>query len=154
MDLRPYLKNFELFEGLHDNDLAHVAQIARGARYRNGTRIMAEGEQGLTLYLIVKGQVRISKHVAGVGDEALAVLGEGQHFGEMSVLDGTVRSADAFAITDAALIAITREDLIGLLENDKELAYRILWSIVRTLSARLRETNEKLRSFFSLNSMF
>ena len=67
----------------------------------------------------------------------------------MSLIDDEPRSAHAIANTDVDLMVIDRSDFEKLLSEDKELAYKLLWSLVRTLSQRLRETNEKIKSFFA-----
>ena len=81
------------------------------------------------------------------------MLKPGTCFGEMSVLDRSERSTDAFAADDCVLATITRPDLEMLLEFDKELAYVVLRSFVRMLSGRLRATNDSLRTFLAM-SMF
>ena len=97
------------------------------------------------MYVVVAGKVRISKRVPGVGEEALGILEAGSHFGEMAMVDDSPRSADAIAHTACALAVIRREQLDQLMFVDKDLAYDLLWTFVRTLSARLRETNEKIK---------
>lgn len=81
------------------------------------------------------------------------MLKPGTCFGEMSVLDRSDRSTDAYAAEDCVLATITRPDLEMLLEFDKELAYKVLRSFVQLLSTRLRATNDSLRSFLVM-SMF
>src|SRR5207237_727426 len=86
-------------------------------------------------------KVRISKMVQGVGEEALAVLEPGSYFGEMALIDDTPRSADATAHLACTLYVIQKADLEQLMFLHKDLAYELLWTFVRTLSARLREAN-------------
>ena len=88
--------------------------------------------------------MRIARQVPGIGEEALAVLGPGQVFGEMALLDESPRSADALSHDGCRLLAIAKEDLDDLLFQDKELAYEVLWSTVHMLVGRLRSTNDKL----------
>jgi CRP-like cAMP-binding protein len=90
--------------------------------------------------------------VPGVGEEALAILETGQYFGEMSLIEDSPRSADAIAHTPCKVVEIPRDSLDQLMFTDKELAYVLLWTFVRTLSERLRETNDKIRAFFALSS--
>jgi CRP-like cAMP-binding protein len=71
----------------------------------------------------------------------------------MAVFDRSERSTDAIANTDSTLLTISRNDFEMLLDFDRDLAYKILWSVVRLLSDRLRITNENLRSFLAM-SMF
>ena len=108
----------------------------------------------LLLALIASGKVRISKMVPGVGEEALAILEPGSYFGEMALIDDTPRSADATAHMPCTLYMIQKADLEELMFLHKDLAYELLWTFVRTLSARLRETNDKIKAFFALSARF
>ena len=86
------------------------------------------------MYLILSGAVRISRQVPGMGEEALAVLRAGTHFGEMALIDDFPRSADARAHEACRLFVVRKEDMEDLLFVDRDLAYDLLWSFVRTLS--------------------
>ncbi len=147
------LRNTALFADLDEAQLGRVAEICLEQTYRSGEIIFREGEPGNRLFIIVTGSVRISRDIPNAGEEALAVLKPATCFGEMSVLDRSERSTDAIAAEDCVLATITRPDLEMLLEFDKELAYVVLRSFVRMLSARLRATNDNLRTFLAM-SMF
>jgi len=78
-------------------------------------------------------------------EEALAVLAPGMYFGEMSIVDDdSPRSADAIAHESSRLLMLPKDDLRDLMFVDRELAYELLWRFVRTLSLRLRESNDRL----------
>ena len=102
---------------------------------------------------VLDGAVRISRVVPGMGEEALAVLRAGTHFGEMALIDDFPRSADARAHEACKLFVVRKEDMEDLLFVDRDLAYDLLWSFVRTLSGRLRETNDKM-TFLATTSKF
>jgi CRP-like cAMP-binding protein len=144
------LKKVPLFEGLTNTQLQKIAGIATERKFEGSTSIFKEGDVGQEMYVIVDGKVRISKQIPGAGEEALAILERGQYFGEMAVIDSP-RSADAIAHIPCGLWVIGREQLDQLMFTDKDLAYVLLWTFVRTMSERLRETNEKLRSFFAVS---
>ena len=144
------LRRCALFESLSAEQVEKVAEIAIGRDVAEGQPIFREGSTGDEMFVIVAGTVRISKEIPGAGEEALTLLGPGSYFGEMAAIDDAPRSADAVAHTACGLLAIRREDLDRLMFLDKDLAYAVLWAFVRTLSSRLRETTEKLRSFFTL----
>jgi CRP/FNR family transcriptional regulator, cyclic AMP receptor protein len=143
MDVRR-LQQIFLFRNLPERVLALVAALAQTERFGGGERIFEEGQPGDKFYLILEGKVRISKSIAGLGEEALAILGEGEYFGEMALIDDAPRSADAIADERATLSVIARQDFVDLLNRNKDLAYELLWGLVRTLSGRLRETNAKM----------
>ncbi len=144
------LRRCALFESLSAEQLAKVAEIAVPRRASEGELLFREGSSGDETFVVVSGTVRISKDIPGAGEEALTLLGPGSYFGEMAAIDDAPRSADAVAHTDCSLLAIRRDDLDRLMFLDKDLAYALLWTFVRTLSSRLRETTDKLRSFFAL----
>jgi CRP/FNR family cyclic AMP-dependent transcriptional regulator len=145
------LKKVALFEGLTASQLQKIAAIAIERTHPAGEAIFREGDPGQAMFIIVGGKVRISKQVAGIGEEALAILEKGQYFGEMALIEESPRSADAIAHISCTLYEIAREKLDQLMFTDKDLAYVLLWTFVRTLSERLRETNDKIKGFFALS---
>ena len=147
------LRQAAIFKDLTDDELVHVAEICKDQQFRSAQTIFKEGEPGNRLYIVAEGEVRISRHVPGSGEEALAILKKGACFGEMSVFDRSERSTDAIANKDCTLITISRSDFEILLDFNRDLAFKVLWSVVRMLSERLRVTNENLRSFLAM-SMF
>lgn len=152
MDLS-LIKKSAIFADLEDNELERVAEICNEQQFKFGKTIFKEDEPGNRLFIIAEGEVRISRNVPGSGEEALAVLKPGSCFGEMAVLDRSARSTDAIANTDCTLLTITRSDFEMLLDFDRDLGYKVLWSTIRLLCSRLRVTNDNLRSFLAM-SMF
>lgn len=142
-----------LFAGLTPAALELVAGVATEETYPTATCIFEHGDIGDKIYIILTGRVRISRNVPGMGEEALAVLNPGAIFGEMALLDDTPRSADARVHEKCSLMVISREAFEDLLFLNKDLAYEVLWSMVRILSSRLRETTDKL-TFLSVSSKF
>jgi CRP-like cAMP-binding protein len=153
MDRVEQLKNVGLFSGLKPAALELIAHVAAEETHAAGTKIFQHGDAGDKLYLILEGRVRISREVPGMGEEALAILGPGQVFGEMALLDDSPRSADVRVHERCRLLAIPKDGFDDLLFLHKDLAYEVLWSIVRMLVSRLRETTDKL-TFLSISSKF
>src|SRR5690606_5143998 len=120
---------------------------------RRGAWPSRQGETGDTLYLIVEGRVRTSRALAGMGEEALAVLGPGDVFGEMALLEEAPRSADAHVHERCRLLVLAKDAFDDLLFLHKDLAYEVLWNFVKLLGARLRATNDKL-TFLGVTSKF
>jgi len=147
------LSKVPLFSGLTPAALELVAGVANEETHSTGTVIFEHGDVGDKLYIILTGRVRISRNVPGMGEEALAVLNPGAVFGEMALLDDTPRSADARVHERCRILTISREAFEDLLFLHKDLAYEVLWSMVRILSSRLRETTDKL-TFLSVSSKF
>jgi CRP/FNR family transcriptional regulator, cyclic AMP receptor protein len=129
------LRACPLFQTLSSEQLGRIAEVA-------------------VMYVVISGRVRISKLLPGVGEEALAILEPGSYFGEMAMFDDSPRSTDALAHTSCTLAVLKREELEQLMFTDKDLAYVLLWTFVRTLSVRLREMNLKIQGFFAMTGPF
>jgi CRP-like cAMP-binding protein len=147
------LSQIDLFTGVPQTHLRRVIDIGIEEQYKATATIFTEGAPGDKFYLIVDGAVRISRIVPGMGEEALAVLRAGAYFGEMSLIDDAPRSATAVCHERCRLFVVNRKDLEDLLFVDRDLAYELLWSWVRTLSRRLRATNDKM-TFLATTSKF
>ena len=147
------LVGIDLFHEIHSEGIDRLSGVCSEESYRVGDVIFKEGQVGDKLYLILEGKVRISREVSGMGEEALAILGPGAAFGEMSLIDDFPRSADARVHERCRLLVLTKSALEDLLFLDKDLAYEILWNFVKILSARLRETNDKM-TFLSVTGKF
>jgi CRP/FNR family cyclic AMP-dependent transcriptional regulator len=147
------LKQAPIFADLDEGELARVAEVCKEQKFQGAETVFKEGEPGNRLYIIAEGEVRISRNIPGSGEEALAVLKKGAVFGEMAIFDRSERSTDAIANADSILLTITRSDFELLLDFNRDIAYKVLWAVVRLLSARLRVTNDNLRSFLAM-SMF
>lgn len=143
--LQRLLRQVTLFEGLLPIHLRRIGTLVQEVNVGRGDYVFAHGDDGDGLYLILEGSIRISRSVSGMGEEALAILKPGMYFGEMSIIDDDVpRSADAIAHEEARLLKLPKDDLRDLMFVDRELAYELLWRFVRTLSGRLRESNDRL----------
>jgi CRP-like cAMP-binding protein len=147
------LKQAAIFADLDEGELQRVAEVCREQKFQGAETVFKEGEPGNRLYIIVEGEVRISRNIPGSGEEALAVLKKGSVFGEMAILDRSERSTDAIANADTLLLTISRSDFELLMDFNRDIAYKVLWAVVRLLSSRLRTTNDNLRSFLAM-SMF
>jgi len=148
------LKGIYLFEDLTDEELAKVSQILVNEKYPENTFLFHEGDKGDKFYVIVTGAVRISQAISGAGEEALTILGKGDYFGEMALIDDSPRSADVIVHENSDFLVISKKDFDELLFFDKEIAYKMLWAFVRTLSRRLRDTNDKIKALLHMAGNF
>jgi CRP-like cAMP-binding protein len=124
-----FLKSIDLFSQIPAEDLAHVARIATEERIDKGDVVFTEGDSGDSLYLTIKGQVKVHK-----GAKVIAQLGERECFGEMAILDSEPRSATITALDDTSCLRIAREDFYEILHEKPEIA----WGIIKVLTRRLR----------------
>ncbi|HAR46751.1 MAG: hypothetical protein A2X56_06145 [Nitrospirae bacterium GWC2_57_13] len=148
------LKKINLFAGLTDPELEKIRKICVGETVAKDAVIFKEGDSGDKCCMILKGEVRISKFIPNIGEEALAVLKTGDYFGEMALIDNFPRSAHAIANVDSSLIVIKKADLDNILIMDRELGFKLLLTFTKTLSLRLREMNDKMAGFLALAGGF
>lgn len=139
-----WLEGAELFRSLKPVALQRIARVTQEVTFDAGAPIFRHGDPGDKLWLLLEGKVRIARDLHGLGEETLAILSAGQMFGEMALLDESPRSADAWAHTSCRLLTVPKDGFDDLLFTDRDLAYEVLWSMVRMLTSRLRETNDKL----------
>jgi CRP-like cAMP-binding protein len=119
-----------------------------GRDFPAGAVVFEEGDPGSRLYVIISGAVRVEKRV-GTRTLTLALLGAGEAFGEMALLEGAPRSATAVVERPSRILEIDEAAFDELVRNNGEVALRLL----RRLSARLREANRQIRSFLSADAM-
>jgi CRP-like cAMP-binding protein len=132
--------------GLAPADVDLLASFCREEAYPLGAVIFREGDEGHSMSVIAQGKVRISRRIAGAGEEAIAILEPGAIFGEMAAFepDAPVRSADAIAHTECALLTLDRSVIGRLRENAPEKAAALSAVLCRLAARRIAETSEKL----------
>ncbi|MBL8603121.1 MAG: cyclic nucleotide-binding domain-containing protein [Myxococcales bacterium] len=147
------LSKVQMFSTLAPKGLGLIAAIVNEVSAAEGEVLFRAGDVGDRLYLILSGRVRISRTVPGMGEEALAIFGPGDSFGELALIDSAPRSADAIIHEDATFLELSKGALEELLFLHKDLAYEVLWNMVRTLAARLRDTTDKV-TFLAVTGKF
>jgi CRP/FNR family cyclic AMP-dependent transcriptional regulator len=140
MDREELLKRVDLFSGLKTKDLKSLATSCVNRSYKKGESLVQQGEPGRGLYVLLEGKVKIVKKTAGGDQLEIAVLGPGDFFGEMSVLDDAPRSASVIAVENTECFVLTAWDFNAKMERNPEIALKILPVVVQ----RFRETNDRL----------
>ena len=148
MDAAKALAATTLFRVLDEDALAEVAERSVSRRYRKGSILFVEGEEGERCFAIVSGTVKISAYHADGREAVLAVLGPGDVFGELALFDRAPRSADASALEDAELLSLDRSGLNAAIVAHPQIATGLL----RVLGRRLRQANEAFQdiAFFDV----
>ena len=134
------LKNVPLFAGLTDTALAALAGRLRKRRMADSTPIVYKGDPSGALYLIASGRVKVHQATASGDEVILNVLGPGDFFGDMSLLDGQPRSADVSTLEAVELLLLEGEALRETIHEQPSVA----WTLLRILSERLREQNDQM----------
>jgi len=140
--LKHALKHVPLFADLTDRELSLLTATSRRQKFPAKNMVFQEGEPGDVLMVILSGRVKVllsGKH----GQEfILAMLGPGNFFGEMALLEAAPRSATVMTVEPCEFLLLEQKNLIGLLKTQPLIAVKIL----KHLSQRLRKTNEQIRS--------
>ncbi len=132
-------------QGLSAGELRLLATYSREERFLAESMIFAEGEPGDKLYIVMDGQVRISRRLPGMGEEALTILGRGEVFGEMALIDEQPRSADARAHSGGCTVfTVDRTRLEEVLDMDPDAARQFLTLLCQILCRRIRAMNDRL----------
>lgn len=134
-------------------EIHFLSSLSREKKFASGEVIFREGETAEGMYVVLEGQVRISKDIPGAGEEALAFLERGDYFGEMALIDRRPRSADARAHTGGAVVlAIPNEVVEGILDiRSRVSSLRLLKLLCSLVTKRLREIDEKIIGWFMLS---
>lgn len=134
------LAESQLFRGLDESALAGLASRAIRRHYDEDEVILVRGAESGSLGVIVSGRVKVTS-VGDTGNEVLLdLVGRGQVFGELAVLDGEPRSADVIAIEPTEVLTITRTVLLAILREDPDIALHLL----QVVCAKLRRTTQLL----------
>lgn len=139
------LRTADLFAGLTLEQIAAVAALGETRTFRRGEIIVREEDAGDELYIVLAGQVEVACTAAACYPP-LVLLGVGQGFGEMSMLDSGPRSATIACVTETAEILILRgAPLLQLSEQEPLIGYRIMYNLARDLAFKLRHRNISLQ---------
>lgn len=144
---RQLLRSSALFSHLGDKEADAILAEARVVNYPEGAHIFAKGDPGNSMMAVLKGRVVISNPSLDGRQLVVTIFREGDVFGEIALLDGNERSADASAATDCELLVVPRRSLLALLERRPELCIELLV----VLCERLRRTNEQVEDFAFLD---
>ena len=147
MDEREVLRTVPIFSELSDEDITSLARLALRKRYPKDTVVFFENEEGDFFFTITEGRIKVTI----LGDDGreviLSVLGPGDFFGEMALLDNEPRSATAIAVEESELLSLHRNDFQTVLNDNKS----ITSALIRVLSARLRRANHQISTLALLD---
>jgi CRP-like cAMP-binding protein len=136
------LAGIHIFAGLRKEVLETLAQCCIERHVEAGETIVEENSMGREIYLIAEGGVRIVSQCGLPGETALAELGRGGFFGEMSVIECARRSASAIAVEPSVLYALSNADIHGLFKRWPDQFSILILNISRDLCRRLRAMNK------------
>jgi len=138
------LSKVPAFANLGPRDLKEVAAIVHKREYRAGEPVFYQGDPGLGMYIVMDGEVSIAILGKDGNAQELALLGEGDFFGELALLDESPRSANAICKSDCTLIGFFRPDLFELIDKKNTLVIKIVLKLAEIVAQRLRQTDKEL----------
>jgi CRP/FNR family transcriptional regulator, cyclic AMP receptor protein len=142
------LRSVPLFAALDDAAVEELCGYLHPVELKGGSSLFRVGDSGDAMYFIESGRVRITVTDADGREVILASLGHGDFFGEMVMLDGQGRSADATVTEDSRLAVLTRENFLTFVSSDT----RIVLEMLSAITQRLRRTDDLLRHRVSRNA--
>jgi CRP/FNR family transcriptional regulator, cyclic AMP receptor protein len=141
------LRNHPLFREFPPSVIEHFGTYMTRRSVRRGTTIFTKGDPGTGLMAVLWGSVKISVPTADGREAVLNIINPGEIFGEMALLDGRPRSADAVAMDDCELMVIDRRDFIPFLRDQPDIALKF----IEVLCARIRHTSEQVEDVMYLS---
>jgi CRP/FNR family cyclic AMP-dependent transcriptional regulator len=142
-----FLATVPLFKGLDADEMAKFAELLREKSYPKGSVILFEDDPGDALFIVRAGRVKVVLVAEDGREVILGILGPGEHFGELSLIDDQPRSAHVIAMEESTLLVLRRDDFRRRVEQNPSVA----WSLLAELSRRLRRADGKIGSLVLLD---
>jgi CRP/FNR family cyclic AMP-dependent transcriptional regulator len=139
--------NAPSLSALVESEFNTIANIGQIKRYAKDTVVLSEGDQSYSLYAINRGQVKVFLCNEDGNEIILNILGAGDYFGEMSLLDDNARSASVMTLEESELTIISRQDFRSCMSKSPEVVERIMLDLI----TRLRTANRKIGSLAFLD---
>ena len=141
MDLE-FLSSVSIFSDLSDSELDNIKSLCKTRKYPKNSMIILEEEMGDVVFIVMSGTVKITR-VNDEGKEViLAMLGSGEVFGEMAILDGESRSANALAQENCEVVTINREEFLNLIKTNNKVALNLMTEF----AIRLRKSDQQIEA--------
>ena len=150
-DVIKILSGISIFKGLDLASLEKIYILFKEKFFQKDQIIIKEGSNGDSMMIIISGEARVTQVIDSAEEEALVVLKQGEAFGEMALLEKLPRSATVIAQKDILLLEIDRTDFLDFVHTNPKSGNVILLNMAKILSARLRETDTKLKTFINLS---
>jgi len=141
-----FISEMSLFDSLSIDDIKHIEQRLSYKELEKNAVIYRQGTEGRSVCFVVDGELSIVRR-SDEGDVVISTVGKGQSVGEMAIIDGLTRSADVIAATNTAVLILKRDDFDTLVEEQPAIAVKVLKSLARVLSSRLRDRSEDVAHY-------
>ena len=136
------LQSVSIFWDLNEDELGHIADKMVAKHFENGNYIFLEDSEGEQCFFVLEGSVKVTRLSKDGREVILAMLNEGDFFGEMSLLDGESRSANVIALEKTKVLTLDRNDFIAVINDYPSIAVQLL----KELARRLRKSDRQIAS--------
>lgn len=136
------LRNFSIFADLEDTDLKYILTLVTVKQFKKDSVVVIEEDEANSVFFIIKGKVKISRLSEDGREVILTILGDFDFFGEMAVIDGFARSANAVSLSDSDLMIVHSRDFMDLLYKYPDIPIALL----REMAVRLRKSDSQIKS--------
>ena len=136
------LQSVSIFWDLNNDELGHIADKMVAKHFENGNYIFLEDSEGEQCFFVLEGSVKVTRLSKDGREVILAMLNEGDFFGEMSLLDGESRSANVIALEKTKVLTLDRNDFIAVINDYPSIAVQLL----KELARRLRKSDRQIAS--------
>lgn len=136
------LQSVALFWDLSEEELGYISQKMIARHYETGKFIFLEDSEGEQCFFVVQGSVKVTRLSKDGREVILAMLNEGEFFGEMALLDGESRSANVIALEETEVLTLNREDFLVVLHDYPQIAIQLL----KEMAHRLRKSDRQIAS--------
>ena len=136
------LQSVSIFWDLNEDELGHIADKMVAKHFENGNYIFLEDSEGEQCFFVLEGSVKVTRLSKDGREVILAMLNEGDFFGEMSLLDGESRSANVIALEKTKVLTLDRNDFIAVVNDYPQIAVQLL----KELARRLRKSDRQIAS--------
>lgn len=136
------LSHCRLFDKLTNEELAQLAPLFKLHHFRKGDYVCREGAWGDSMYVVDTGEIKVTKKLDVDNNWEITTLGIGEFFGEVSLIDGSPRTAACYAVVNTSLLELTGRDFMGMISKGDAISLKLLEALLRVLINRVRATDD------------
>ena len=140
------LKKISIFSGLNNEELKEILKLTSSKKYsKNNEIIVREGDSGDSFYMISNGKVKVTREDENGKVVVVSIMGAGDFFGEMCLIDNSYRSANVVSMTNTEVLTLSGKDFLNLVNTNS----RISFNLIKVLCARIRKLDAQMKRLFT-----
>jgi RimJ/RimL family protein N-acetyltransferase len=147
MEITEVTRKSDIFQGLSDGELSQLAKICKMVTFPEGKTICCEGETGIDIFVLAEGRATVFGKRTGERRSKIGSIGQGEIFGEMSIIEDKPRNADLVTDVESKLVVIDRYELENLMNRNNHLGKIVMRNVAQGLSRKLRRKDSSISGF-------